>query len=439
VSSPNSLNNFCTETPIFLVFLRRKALHTDSVLPTNSGGCTFIRGQQGKQLDWIGSWGAAKMTATLQARCRSAEMTYPKLQFSRSAVDKAGALLLAFESGGDVDPSDDDLIAAYEIVTNWRASHSYPLNTFNVTLRRKVAEMCGSPLVAQRLKRYSSIMQKLTTFPRMRLSQMQDIGGLRAIVDTVDQVNAARDVYVSLSLKFKHHLAAQDDYIETPKDSGYRGIHLVFRYDNPQTRLSTTYKGLQIELQFRTRLQHVWATAVETMGMFLQESLKASQGPKGWLDFFALTGSAFAHVEHSPPSAAYSSLSKREVFDAVLENADALCVRDHLAGFTIAADKIASGQYAVTEHGAASAYHLIVLDTEAKQVKIQAFSRDRLNEASEKYGEVEQRVKDGEKLQAVLVSAGSFSNLRAAYPSFFGDTMEFVKQLNLLRLKIRTK
>ncbi len=45
---------------------------------------------------------------------------------------------------------------------------------------------------------------------------------------------------------------------------------------------------LLIELQLRTRLQHEWATAVETMGTFLQSSLKSSQGPEEWLDFFSL-------------------------------------------------------------------------------------------------------------------------------------------------------
>ncbi len=277
-------------------------------------------------------------------------------------------------------------------------------------------------------------MQKLNNFPGMRLSQMQDIGGLRAVVDTVKQVQSLRDVYVDLGLHaFKHHLAAQDDYIGAPKESGYRSIHLMFRYDNPQTRLSSTYKGLQIELQFRTRLQHIWATAVETMGIFLNEALKSSQGSQEWLDFFGLTGSAFAHIERCPPCAAHAALSQRETFSAVLENAEALHVRERLAGFAVAAADIAGGKYAVTEHGAPTAYHLIVLDPFAKQVTITAFSRDRLQEASEKYSEAERLVGDGKTLQAVLVSAGSFASLRAAYPSFFGDTVEFVKQLDMLK------
>jgi putative GTP pyrophosphokinase len=374
------------------------------------------------------------MNATLTARRRTAEMTYPKLQYSRSAVDKAGAILLGLNDANKDMPGDDDIYESYKIVNNWRASHSYPLNTFNVTLRDKVSGVCDGPLVAQRLKRYSSIMQKLANFPRMRLSQMQDIGGLRAIVDTVDQVGALRDLYVNLGLRrFKHFLAAQDDYIETPKTSGYRSIHLIFRYNNAQTTTSATYKGLQIELQLRTRLQHIWATAVETMGLFLNEALKSSQGSQQWLDFFALTGSAFARLEHCPPCAVHANLSEREIFSAVLENAEALHVREHLAGFTVAASDIASGKYAVTEHGVASAYHLIVLDTTARSVTIQAFSRDRLQEASKKYSEVERQIADGKTLQAVLVSAGSIANLRAAYPSFFGDTYEFVSELNSLR------
>ncbi|RMG20666.1 MAG: hypothetical protein D6729_02400, partial [Deltaproteobacteria bacterium] len=78
---------------------------------------------------------------------------------------------------------------------------------------------------------------------------------------------------------------------------GYRGVHLIYQYHSDRM---TTYNGLRIELQIRSLLQHAWATAVETVGIFLQHSLKSSMGPDDWLRFFALSASAFARAEGSP-------------------------------------------------------------------------------------------------------------------------------------------
>ena len=59
----------------------------------------------------------------------------------------------------------------------------------------------------------------------------------------------------------------ETDYVRKPKTSGYRGIHLVYRYHNDR---KTIYNGLQIEPQLRTRRQHAWATAVDTRA-FVEE------------------------------------------------------------------------------------------------------------------------------------------------------------------------
>ena len=77
-----------------------------------------------------------------------------------------------------------DAFQALEIINNWRAAHSFPLNTIQVGLRRRARDVDDHALIAQRLKRVPSILQKLRRFPHMKLSRMQDIGGCRAVVDT---------------------------------------------------------------------------------------------------------------------------------------------------------------------------------------------------------------------------------------------------------------
>lgn len=53
-------------------------------------------------------------------------------------------------------------------------------------------------------------------------------------------------------------------------------------------------------IQFRTKLQHIWATAVEMMGIFTKSKLKASIGDEDILRFFVLVSSLFAKLEETP-------------------------------------------------------------------------------------------------------------------------------------------
>jgi ppGpp synthetase/RelA/SpoT-type nucleotidyltranferase len=142
----------------------------------------------------------------------------------------------------------------------------------------------GNALVAQRLKRTPSIIAKLKRFESMDLARMHDIGGLRAVLGNVENVRRLQEEYKKTT--FKHKLVREDDYIAQPKEDGYRSVHLVFQYKNDR---APDYDGLRLELQIRTKLQHAWATAVETMSTFLGKAMKAGQGDRPWLHFFAIT------------------------------------------------------------------------------------------------------------------------------------------------------
>jgi hypothetical protein len=190
--------------------------------------------------------------------------------------------------------------------------------------------------------------------------------------------------------------------------------HLVYRYNNP---IAPEYNGLFIELQ------HAWATAVETMGTFLGQALKSSEGHDLWLDYFSLCGAAFALLEDSPVNEHYANLSKENFYKKTKSMSDRLNVIDKLKGFSVAARDIAI-------KNRRGAYHLIALKFEERKVSIRSFSKNELEEASEKYAELELAIANGALMHAVLVSAGSLDNLRKAYPSYFLDTKEFIKYLN---------
>jgi ppGpp synthetase/RelA/SpoT-type nucleotidyltranferase len=71
----------------------------------------------------------------------------------------------------------------------------------------------------------------------MKLSQMQDIAGCRAILGTVDGVEQLVHAYKHSEIK--HKLVHEDNYIETPKASGYRSHHLIYRYYSDALRCTT--------------------------------------------------------------------------------------------------------------------------------------------------------------------------------------------------------
>ena len=97
-------------------------------------------------------------------------------------------------------------------------------------MRQKLKSIDGSAIVAQRLTRAPSIILKLQRFDGMQLARMQDIGGLRAVVGSVAKVRRLEVAY--RNAHFKHVLTSSKNYIDEPKDDGYRSIHLICRSVN---------------------------------------------------------------------------------------------------------------------------------------------------------------------------------------------------------------
>lgn len=331
--------------------------------------------------------------------------TLPK--FSRNQVSRAGITLI------DPNASWDERQAALEILNHWRSCHAYPINTFQATLRARLKRVCSTALVAQRLKRTPSILKKLKMNHGMQMARMQDIGGLRAVVNNLSQVQKLRQLYADGELA--HELIAIDDYISNPKESGYRSLHLIYKYKNLRNPL---YDGLCVELQIRTQLQHAWATAVETIGTFLDQALKSSEGSTEWLDYFKLVGAAFSLLEEAPVAYAFSNLTQKNIYESVNARTRELEVERRLNAFVIAANAIETRQ-------SQGNYHLVVLNATTKTVNIQSFGRKRLEAANEAYAMAENQSESDPTIQAVLVATNSIDALKRAYPNYFLDTRKF--------------
>lgn len=251
----------------------------------------------------------------------------------------------------------------------------------------------------------------------MALSQMQDIGGCRGVVSSVARVRALRDLYHKSDLR--HHLVREKDYITDPKPDGYRSVHLVYRYMSDK---NDTYNRLQIEMQLRSPLQHAWATAVETVGTFLQQALKASHGPEEWLRFFALMGSAIARRERTPivpgtPQSKYELVQEIKHYASRLDVAEKLRLYGRTIQTLEKGGQLKEGRYFLLE----------VRPSEGKAT-IYGFAGNELDRATKKYLDVEQALK-GPGSEAVLVSVDSLASLKRAYPSYFLNTDAFLQAM----------
>ncbi len=331
-------------------------------------------------------------------------------KYTKNEINKAGQIL------SNTATQDTKSISwAEEVLENWRGRHAYPMNTFQATLRLKLRRFNGKSIVAQRLKRSPSIINKLQRFSSMELARMQDIGGIRAVVTNINDAIKLRHMYINT--RFKHVLIKENNYIDLPKSSGYRGIHLVNKYNSKSV---PEYNGLQLELQIRTKLQHLWATSVETVETFSGHSLKSSKGPKELLDFLSLVSASFSLTEKQKIVPGYESFTIEEINKKISLEAEKLDIIKRLKAFGIAAENI-------TNDNKRGSYSIIKLNLEESSVEVQNYSQNMFEKANKDYSELEKNI--SQKNQVVLVSTSSIENLKKAYPNYFLDTHEFIRKL----------
>lgn len=322
------------------------------------------------------------------------------------------------------DPDVEGFHQAIEIISNWRSSHSYPLQVIKNTLSNRAKKIDRTAIIAQRLKRLSSIKSKLQRLSKTRLAGMQDVGGCRAILKSVAQVHELLAIYQAAEATNpggRPALIDLDDYICYPKASGYRGIHLIFKYQSSADNCKV-FNGHKIEIQIRSRLQHYWATAVETASSFLGEALKSDEGDARWLRFFALASSYFAEIEgtENVPNTPIDTIDRKTELSRLWND---LQVEAFLSGCRVVTDKAGSSRYKGNHT------FLLRLDSEKRIVNIFGYKRQELLRATEDYLAMEKEYAHQAKIQVVLVTVDSLAKLKSAYPNYYADTGEFLAVL----------
>lgn len=340
-------------------------------------------------------------------------MGYISPAYARETFNGAGNALIGNDAQGlGVDQ-------ALGIINNWRASHAFPLNALHVTLRGRAKKVDVNALTAQRLKRISSIEAKLRRFPEMKLTQMQDIAGCRAVVRDVAEVEKLVIAYrkgVAKNPKKRHAFLSEKDYINHPKSDGYRSHHLVYRYHS-RARKHSAYNGLKVEIQIRTKLQHAWATAVEIISTFTGQALKSSVGDDRWKRFFKLMSSEIA-LREGKPMVADTPTDHAELVTELRQLVEELQVQSALTGWGTGVKVVSEG-----EKNAHS--YLLILDSRRRIITHIGFTKLELPEAQNRYLEAETENADKPWIQSVLVSVAKISALRRAYPNYYLDSVAF--------------
>ncbi len=330
------------------------------------------------------------------------------MKYSRKSLDKAGrALLDPFARSEYID-----------MVSSWRMTHLPVLREFVEQLTNHLnANGIPYAFYSQRVKRMTSIIDKLRNNPQMGLGGLQDIGGARFVFDTIEALERCKKTLEDFTPS-GFTFVRTTDYIETPKQSGYRSIHYVYQYHSEDTELD----GLKIELQIRTRLEHSWAMAVETASLISRTSLKANiEDGSIWRDFFKCVSAIFAQREGKPVAQEYIHFTHDDFCASYYQYVNAHKLLDQLSALRVTVNW--DDVYGDTKDG----YCVLSINFITKIVSYRTYPVDEEGRATSTFAQLEQNIDSNEAV--LLVSIAKMQEIREAYPSYFLDTNEFLKAL----------
>lgn len=344
--------------------------------------------------------------------------TYPQPPKPKAAVNRAGRAI----------SESNETAAEVALVDQWRAAHGYVINTFQIFFKRRISKAAPTAEFAQRLKRRNTVIDKLRRkrpdgTPLMGdVTSMHDYAGCRLIFNDMESLQRFREyVHSSESLSNVNHKIKHDldkyNYIEHPKPSGYRGIHDIFQhYPRPHRKdgvNSEPWHGLLVEVQYRTKFQHAWATALEISDLIDGQRTKFDLTDSKRVRFFALASEIIAR-HYEGMTRAFTELSFVEITSELEQLEDELGILQRLSALK-QADQFGK----IKKHNV-----LNIFEDEHGEISLQVIPFSNANLAIERANQLEL---DRTSINAVYVRADSPNQLRSAYRNYFNDPVDFVK------------
>jgi hypothetical protein len=241
---------------------------------------------------------------------------------------------------------------------------------------------------------------------------MDDVAGCRLIFkDIVSLYDFRKSLHQA---HFKHELRNEVDkydYIKAPKIDGYRGIHDVYKYDVNSIH-GRQYKGLQIELQYRTVFQHAWATAVEIVGFITTSNPKFHQGDDRYLRCLSLASEIIARVYEGHTSC-HSDLSDGDLCTAFSELEQEIGLMNMLRTLN-------STEQTVSARNT----NLILIFSDDAPLEIRTY-RDAVEALQNLF-----LLEDEKPHSDVVLVRGSRHDVRNAFKNYFTDAVDFINYVD---------
>ena len=296
---------------------------------------------------------------------------------------------------------------------NFREAHNIIIKLFTIELKK--VNFSKQHLTASRNKRIETIISKLCRPEKPKLDRIHDIAGTRIIFENIKSLEDYIDILENTELvNFKEKINEDKNrynYIKNPKSDGYRSIHKVFYYSSniPYSTLNEKRFNLEnkkIELQLRTRLQHIWATTVEIYDIINKSNIKT--GTHNKLEtkeglFFKKCSLVFEGIESNDVEKIKININE------IFRDKDLVEIYNRLKGIK----NIKNIQLPKT----LGSDEVFILITDLNKGKTTFFTTDPI-EKNDK----------GEYI-LLLLTLGDIKKLKNVYPNYFLNTNEFISIL----------
>jgi ppGpp synthetase/RelA/SpoT-type nucleotidyltranferase len=324
------------------------------------------------------------------------------LAASKARIDRSGR---ALSSAGELT---EELLELEDVFDAYRADHLEPLSKTTLELQKWLHDYGGNYYIAQRLKRKPQILRKLKRLSA-RLTQLQDIGGCRIIV------NSNRDVddlveFIKNQMALDSNFAVQrvTDYRDRGRDiTGYRSVHLILMFGERV-----------LELQIRSRIQHYWAESIERTSVIYGHHLKEQEGDIAVINYFRELSDVFYEIEsgRSPSIAAKISLDRLRVqAQEIIEKSDKNRIFDSFVNEDIVKTLTS------TQGGSESLNNwIIVFDWNTGAFLTWESVGREPSEAIKKYIYYENQFTSAENYEVVMIGSSDIATVRQTHSHYFG-------------------
>lgn len=323
---------------------------------------------------------------------------------SKTRIDKAGLALAKAKFKDEI-----DYIELEETFDEYRKAHLQPLSETTLELQQLLTNY-GSPYyIAQRLKRKPQIVRKLNRLS-VRLTQLQDIGGCRIIVQRNTDVDKIFKYLVdAVGSQNIFTIDRTADYRDKGRDdTGYRALHVILRRG-----------GVFLELQIRSRIQHYWAESIERTSVIYGYHLKESEGSPQVIQYFKTLSDVFFEIEAGREASVEQRLrvdSLRTVCETIIRESD----RHKIFDSFVNEDIILTLTEKESRNPAGLNNWILVFDWNAGAfVSWDIVSRNP-NDAVETYIEYERMFPVERGYEVVLVGSSEVATVRQTHSHYFG-------------------